>query len=202
MAELTPEQRAFLAASGIPLSLVFDASGMGPSRYKKVMEENSTLFAIGVSRCKRWHESIRTRYGHCIQCNPVAIAIVMREDSPANVYIAGSRHAALLKVGLSTDLKFRVRNLNIEGWADRFDWQLLAFAHCNQAGRVERNAQGLLGKWGASCHYKQGGRKHHSYEVFRCNFADARDAVQNSLPAGTVLNVPNAHEAETNYKFR
>ena len=101
MAELTQEQLSFLEDHGIRFSSLFDASGMGRAAYQKAMEKDDRYFAFGVSRCKRGPHSIRTRAGHCIQCNHAAIAIVFREDVAAciwrrqdrDVRIAGAEQA-------------------------------------------------------------------------------------------------------------
>jgi hypothetical protein len=202
MAELTQEQLSFLDVHRIPFGSLFDASGMGRAAYQKAMEKDGRHFAFGVSRCKRGHHSIRTRAGHCIQCNHAAIAIVFREDAGAYIYIAASRGARLIKVGLTTNLPDRVRNINIERWAHRSDWQMLAFADCPQAGLIERSVHNRLSLWATSCEYTQGGRRHRSYEVFKCNFADARDAMLSTMPRGTRLNMFDEVSASTNFNFR
>lgn len=202
MPDLSPEQRTFLAAHAIPLSLVFDASGMTRGRYQELMAQQGKQFAFGTGICNRLHRSIRSRTGHCMQCNPARIAFVLGEDAPANVYIAGSKLARLLKVGRSSDLNSRLRNLNVERWANRGDWLLLAFAHTKRAGRVERLVHGRLSSWGASCDYVQGGIWHHSHEVFRCDFADAKDALEAALSADVEIVLPNAPETSEAYNFR
>lgn len=202
MAELTEDQLWFLAAHGIPFSSLFDASAMGRAAYQAAMEKDGRYFAFGVSRCKRNHHSIRTRAGHCIQCNHAAIAIALREDADAYVYVAASRGAELIKVGLTTDLHDRRRNLNIERWSDHSDWQMLAFADCPQAGRVERSVHNRLSIWATSCEYIQGGRRHRSYEVFNCNFVDARDAMLSVMPNETRLKIFDEASALANFNFR
>ena len=202
MSEMTQDQLSFLAVHGIPLSYLFDASGMTSSAYQKAMENDGKYFAFGVSGCKRGHHSIRTRAGHCIQCNPIAIAIVLREDADALVYIGGSRGAKLVKVGLTTDVQDRQRNLNVERWAEHSDWRILAFAACSQGGRTERSVHDRLSRWAASCEYVQGGKRHRSYEVFRCNFTDARDALLSIIPDGTRLKIFDETSALTNFNFR
>jgi hypothetical protein len=202
MAELTQEQLSFLEDHGIRFSSLFDASGMGRAAYQKAMEKDDRYFAFGVSRCKRGHHSIRTRAGHCIQCNHAAIAIVFREDVAACVYIAASPGAGLIKVGLTSDLDARRRNLNVERWSNHSDWQMLAFASCPHAGRVERSVHNQLSRWASSCEYSQAGRRHRSYEVFKCNFADARDAMLSAIPSGAHIKVFDEVSALANFNFR
>lgn len=108
----------------------------------------------------------------------------------------------MVKVGLTNDLHDRRRNLNIERWAGHSDWQMLAFADCSQAGRVERSVHNRLSDWAESCEYTQAGTRHTSYEVFRCNFADARDAMLSMLPEGTHLKIFDEVSASANFNFR
>ena len=202
MAKLSPEQLAFLAAHGIPPGTVFDASGMRRSAYQRTMAEKGRAFAYGVGICNRLHRAIRTRAGHCIQCNPARIAFALRDDISAFVYIAGSARAELIKVGLTTDLDARQRNLRIERWAGCSDWQVLAFVECPEAGRAERAAHALLSTWSTSCEYSQGGTRHQSCEVFRCDFADARDALLAVRPQGACLTIHDEMNALAKFNFR
>lgn len=203
MAELTQDQLTFLASHGISVSSLFDASGMTRAEYQRAMKQNGKRLAFGVSRCKRGHHSIRTRAGgHCVQCNPAGIAFDRREDERAYVYIAASQRARMIKVGLTGDLHDRRRNLNVERWAGHSDWQMLAFANCPEAGRVERAVHDSLTVWADSCEYRQAGTRHRSCEVFRCNFGDARDAVLSKLPAGICLKIFDEANACANFNFR
>jgi len=59
----------FIKEYNIDTTLVFDASGMLPQRYKAQMKQEWKLFALWVEPCQKEHSFI-TRTGHCIMCNP------------------------------------------------------------------------------------------------------------------------------------
>ena len=52
MAELTLAQNSFLIHHKIPLSQVFDATGMKKEEYKELMKELGMTIAIGVNHCR------------------------------------------------------------------------------------------------------------------------------------------------------
>jgi hypothetical protein len=202
VADLTPEQLAFFSAHGIPLSAVFDASGMRRSDYQRAMKEADKSFAFGVSRCRIGHQSLRTRAGHCIQCDHSRIAYMLGYDAPANIYIAGTLRGRLIKVGRSSDVAVRRQLLNSYRYGGQSDWQILASAHAPAAGRVEFEAHGRLARFSAAGHYEQGGQRHRCYELFECDFADAADAIRASLPNSVELVLRNQDRAENSFQFR
>ena len=111
MSKLTKEQSAFLAKHNTPISSVFDASGMGKSDYRAAMKELGKTVAIGVTPCKKGNHTMRTRSGHCIQCNPASIAFQKRHLMDGFVYVAGAS-----------------------------DWECLFWVKTKNAGKVEFDA--------------------------------------------------------------
>ena len=63
MTKLTDSQTKFLGTQGIPLSQVFDATGMKSSEYKQIMKDIGMVVAIGVTPCDASGHTLRTR--HC-----------------------------------------------------------------------------------------------------------------------------------------
>lgn len=201
MADLTDEQRTFLVAHAIPLSSVFDASGMRKPDYQRAMKEARKSFAFGVSRCLNGHHSIRTRAGHCIQCDHSRIAYMLRHDAQSTIYIAGSIRGRLIKVGCSSDVEVRRKLLNSYWYGGQFDWQILATAYTSAAGSVECAAHSRLAGFQVAGEYEQGGRRHKCYELFRCDFDVAADAVRASLPTNVELCIPDQGRASTAFRF-
>jgi hypothetical protein len=199
--ELTPEQLLFLRAHEVPLSSVFDASGMTKPNYQRAMKEAGKSFAYGVSRCLNGHQSIRTRAGHCIQCDHARIAYMLRHDAQLTIYIAGSARGRLIKVGCSSDVQVRRELLNSYWYGGQFDWRILATASPPAAGRVECEVHAKLARFQAAGDYVQGGRRHKCYELFRCNFDDAVEALRASLPRGIELSIPDS-SATSAFQFR
>lgn len=202
MAELTQEQLAFLTVHGIPLSSVFDASGMRKPAYQAAMEELGKSFAFGVTPCNRAMHRLRTRAGHCIQCDHSKIAYMLRYDAAAYLYIAASLKGKLIKVGCSGDVEQRRGMLNAYRYGGQSDWQILAFADCPAAGRLEFAVHCKLARFQVPGGYYQGGKERRCYELFRCNFADARDAVKSELPEGVHLMVRHEDRALAEFAFR
>jgi hypothetical protein len=202
VAELSSEQRAFLAANGIALSTVFDATGMRKTDYQDAMEELGKSFAYGVTPCRRSMHTLRTRAGHCIQCDPAKIAFMLRYDSSGLVYIAGSEAGRLIKVGSSGDIEQRRGTLNDLCYGGQRDWQILASAKCGAAGRIEFAVHSKLAPFATSGHYFRGAKKQNCYELFRCDFVDAQDALKSELPDGSRLNVKDVERSTALFRFR
>jgi hypothetical protein len=80
MKNLTAEQIDFLNSHNISLDKVFDASGFSLSEYKVIMKDQGKQIAYNVAPCQQYGHTLRTRAGHCIQCNPAAIAFIKRND--------------------------------------------------------------------------------------------------------------------------
>ena len=202
MTELTADQISFLQSQNIPLSSVFDASGMRKSDYPFAMRVEGKRFAFGVTPCKAAGHTLRTRAGHCIQCDPSKIAFMLRHDSWAHIYIAGSKAGRLIKIGYTTDVDVRIDTLNSEEYGGQKDWQILATAFHPQAGRVEFFTHAKLELFAVPGEYVKDGRPQKCYELFRCNFVDALDALQRGLGEAGVLYVPDQEYALAAFQFR
>src|SRR5678815_3361408 len=99
MGQLTAEQIDFLLLQRVPPSQVFDATGMRKSDYAAAMKAGGFNFAFGTVPCGRAGHTLRTRAGHCIQCDTSKVAYQMRHHLPGYVYLAGSHGTGLLKIG-------------------------------------------------------------------------------------------------------
>lgn len=105
---LTPRERDFLAAHGVPLNKVFDADGMRARDYQRIMREEEIPFACRTAPCQRGAHRLRTRKGHCIQCDAAKIAFMLRWNDSGTVYVAWSTALGLVKVGLTGDVEARL----------------------------------------------------------------------------------------------
>ena len=137
MEPLTEEEMVFLDANEIPLSRVFDAAGLPTWLWKQTMSTMRLWVAYGVSPCQRAEHRLRTRKGHCAQCNPAAIAFLKRHDLDGIVYAAYSHKLRLIKVGCTTDIHVRQQSLRDDSYGGASDWSVRYFAQCERAGRVE-----------------------------------------------------------------
>ena len=168
MAELSDEQRLFFERHEIPLSRVLDATGLQRSRYSKIMEEIGYVVAVGVSPCKSFGHTIRTRAGHCVQCKPACLAFEGRYDNPGEVYVAISSDSGLTKVGTGRSASERVRTLNFLGYGGISDWTLHFSHHCEKAGRVEFASQQKIKHFRVSRSYFREGVQVNCQELFSC----------------------------------
>lgn len=196
--DLTDEELAFLRWHEIPLDSLFDASGLAGARLKRAMEADGKYFAYNANRCARGHR-LKSRAGHCIQCRPASIAFLKRYFAEGYVYVAGSVAGRLLKVGTTQDIGARPDHLNSLRYGGRGDWKIVAYAHTSNSGRVEGEAHGRLAPYAFADDGLRDGRGARSIELFRCNFTDAKDALEQAL-GGPLMQVDE--RALERFKFR
>tara|TARA_Y100001949_G_scaffold145713_1_gene129040 strand:- start:42387 stop:43268 length:882 start_codon:yes stop_codon:yes gene_type:complete len=181
LSKLTKEQSAFLAKHNTPISSVFDASGMGKSDYRAAMKELGKTVAIGVTPCKKGNHTMRTRSGHCIQCNPASIAFQKRHSTDGFVYVACSLRLSVIKVGLANDVKERMKSLNKLNYAGASDWECVYWVKTINAGKVEFDAHGSLVNYAAPKVYQRDGRDVHCLETFSCAASLGIQAIRENL---------------------
>ena len=165
MAELTEDELHFLSTQRIDESAVMDCSWMRPRRYKRAMEEEGYLWCISPTDCYNGHR-LRSCAGHCIQCDTSRIAFVKRHHDTAYIYIAGSLASKVVKVGNAIWPERRVGALNSRRYGGITDWVLLYHAKFDEAGKIEFAA-----------HRRLNGYRRGVKEIFRCNYALARNAL-------------------------
>jgi hypothetical protein len=103
---LDREQIEFLKKHKISDAELFDASGLKRQQYQVIMEQENKKFAFGVDPCSNGH-ALRTRAGHCIQCNTARIAFERRHSATGQVYIAGSLKGQSIKIGFTKEKKHK-----------------------------------------------------------------------------------------------
>ncbi|WP_109156469.1 MULTISPECIES: GIY-YIG nuclease family protein [unclassified Azospirillum] len=177
MGQLTNEQRRFLLDQKIPLSMVFDATGMKRSEYKEAMKSLNKHFAFGVSPCEKGGHTLRSRAGNCIQCDTANIAFQKRSYKDGHVYLAGSPSKKTLKVGVTSDMEPRIKILNHYRYGDANDWEYLISAKTEKAGDVEFSIHAALVDYSVEGHYYREGKKTQCYELFSCGYVTARSAM-------------------------
>lgn len=202
VAHLSPDQLSFLREQKIPLSSMFDASGMRSKDYQIAMKADGKSFAYGVTPCGKGGHTLRTRKGHCIQCDHATIAYMLRHDARAYVYIAVSWDGRLLKIGSTTDIADRGNKLNEYRYGGQADWQIISTVRCDNAGRVESETQTKLAGFSADSSYMRAGKSQRCYELFKCNFSDAREAMRSTLKPGETILTPHEARALHVFNFR
>src|SRR5690242_11189342 len=97
---LTASELTFLASQNLSAEDVFDIRYHHSSVWPRLMKEAGKTIGLG-SPCRKARHRLRTRGGHCCQCDTSKLAYAARYDLHQRVYILGSVKAGLLKIGTS-----------------------------------------------------------------------------------------------------
>ena len=168
MAKLTTDQKLFLVKQSIPLSRVFNATGMSKSQYRHEMSELEMIVAYGVTPCQKEGHTLRTRSGHCAQCNTAALAFLARYDDRGEVYVAFSSDAGLVKIGVAKKHQERMRTLNSHGYGGATDWCVCYYYETINAGRIEFMAHQKLNPYRVTKSYFRTDKIIECQELFDC----------------------------------
>lgn len=168
MSDLSSEQIYFLYTQGIPISKAFNAENLGKNEYNKIMEEDDMMVAYNVTPCKSKGHTLRTKYGHCVQCNTQSIAFISRYSQEGVVYLAYSSKLSLCKVGTCKDINNRLRTLNSHGYGGANDWIIFDSFPTENAARIELNIQNAVEAYKCDVFYKRTGKTIKCQEIYKC----------------------------------
>ncbi|NTV70983.1 MAG: hypothetical protein HGA71_12645 [Azonexaceae bacterium] len=178
---LTEEQRQFIDSQKIPMSRVFDATGLSRQQYRKEMKELDMVLAYGVGPCRNGGHTIKTRSGHCPQCKTANIAFSLRYDTPGQIYVAWSPKGKLTKVGTAQCASARLPNLNSYQYGGVSDWQVVFKRSIQTAGRIEFATHKHLASFSVSRSYVKEGRIIECQELFSCDTNTAISVIEDIL---------------------
>lgn len=182
MAKLTKEQASFIKKIGLSVCDAFDASEMLAKDWKLQMRDVDKLIAFGVTPCKKFGHSLRTRAGHCVQCNTANLGYLLRFSKRADVYVAWSSTGKLAKIGYSKDANLRSLTLNEWKYGGQDDWEIKLIYECDEAGRVEKTAQTKLARYRKpGITYMNGLVKRSCTELFKCKLREALEALESTV---------------------
>ena len=186
MARLTAEQIKYLTDKGISLADVFDASSyLKSSDWKFAMRAQGKNYAFGVEPCRKAQHSLKSRSGHCIQCNPQSISQRRQYRAPGLVYVAGSKRMGWIKIGMveggTGELGKRVKELNIVRYGGAGDWEVVATVKSPMAGEFESKIHGRLKEHSVTAYYDRADGRHKCREIFSCKLSDAERALRDIL---------------------
>jgi hypothetical protein len=182
MAELDYEQIEFLEKMGIEDYEVFDAEGWERREYIPYMREHDYVVAIGVSECKKYGHTMKTRSGHCAMCNNGRnLAHQINYHASKDIYIAYSPSKDVIKIGVSDDYEKRIAQMNSYGYANIYDWECVFFEWVRNSGRIESIAHESLKEYRCDLSYMRGYNIEVSREVFECSIEEAIEAVEGSI---------------------
>ena len=200
MAILSIDQLSFLRTQKINRREVFDATGLSKTEYRAKMEASGQHFAYGVEPCGAKKHELRSKTGHCIQCNTARIAFMLHHYRGATVYLAGSVTGRMMKIGQTSNLSKRSGELCKEQYGGASDWEMLTWVQADKAGEVEFDAHERLKAHNVKGSYVRNGQRQDCYELFQCSYLLAKDALAQSLPVGTKLTVSNEPRILSVYK--
>lgn len=177
---LSDSELRFLGRHGFSPDDVLDARGLSVRDRKRLAEANGKSVLLG-SPCEAGGHRLRTKYGHCLECNPQGIAHIRRHSVESSVYVAYSRSLGISKIGISSQSQRREETLNAQGYAGARDWETLLRIDTTEAGRVEARAQSALNTFRVYVEYTKGDQHQTAREAFRCTPKAAVDAVIDAL---------------------
>ena len=155
--------------------------GMSTRRYKRVMKELGMVVAIGVSRCAKAKHTMRTRYGHCVQCGTHNLAFLKRYENAGGVYVASSGELGLIKIGTAAYAEEREESLRAFGYGGGSDWKIEYKRNCDRAGRVEFIAHQSLVLHSIDRTYEKQGHIIDCHELFECDIDVAIAAIDQAV---------------------
>ncbi|MBR0705400.1 GIY-YIG nuclease family protein [Bradyrhizobium liaoningense] len=171
----TDEELYFLAHHLIAKDEVHDGRWQTKSRREWEAKEAGKAFILTSAPCRAQGHRLRTRAGHCIQCDPKKIAYIRRETQAGYVYIAGSLEGRVIKIGTTEDIDRRANRLIVESYGGFSDWRVLLCAWVSNAGRTEREILSRIpGERTAGVYFKDG-QAQTAVEMIRCSFSSALD---------------------------
>ncbi|WP_272151046.1 GIY-YIG nuclease family protein [Tenacibaculum aiptasiae] len=160
------------------MKYVFNAENLSKSEYRIIMKELNKMIAYNVTPCRQKGHTLRTRSGHCCQCDTAKIAFQKRNDSSGIVYIAGSLTGEIIKIGFSKAIEVRAESLNRTKYAGFNDWKIIYALKSKNAGRIETISNSLLYKYAFSIDYKHDGHWQDSHETYHCAYSKAKKIVE------------------------
>lgn len=176
MAKLDASQIEFLKKHGISLSTILDASGLTKRDREIAMTEIGANFYYSDSLCQKAGHALRTKPGHCIQCDTSKIAFQSRSSASGYVYLAQAAGCKLLKIGYSNAHPAdRIQYLNREAYGGVPDWDLKKVVYIDSdAGRTEFLIHSILEHDRANATYtNQKGVVVECKEIFSCSLDKA-----------------------------
>jgi hypothetical protein len=177
MNQLSKEQINFLNEQKIDLKYVFNADGLKKDEYRKVMKDLNKFIAFNVTACKAKGHTLRTRSGHCCQCDTSKIEFQKRVDSKGITYLAASTQGEIIKIGFTKAVEIRSESLNRTKYANLSDWEILFAIESELAGRIENLVNSELNKYFFSINYNHDNHTQDSYETFHCSYSKGKELV-------------------------
>lgn len=197
---LTKDELEFLRTQGLSTTDVYDGRGQSSAAWKAGVRSAGKTVVLG-SPCSSKGHRLRTRSGHCAQCDTAKLSYQKRHNTEGYIYIAGSKAARLLKVGTCVDIEQRRRNLRNQMYGGISDWEMLFTAKVDAGGKVEGDALARLSKSKVVRMYEKDGKKQEAAEMLKTSFSVALSVVQESLKTTKATEIRKALKT-SDYEFK
>ncbi len=181
--DLTRAEVDFLSSQGLTEVDVLDGRRMSKEQIRLVAKDRGLAVVLG-SACAKAGHRLRTRSGHCVQCDTSKLGYQKRHLEPKDLYIAFSRRAGLIKIGSSNSVDVRINKINFEGVGGATDWRPIFKVPVKEGQRLETEVQNLLLEHMAPTSYMKDGRRQDSRECFKCSAAQALETVLHAAQRG------------------
>lgn len=197
---LTIDEIDFLKTQGLSPDDVYDGRGQSSAAWKAGVRSAGKTVVLGTSCSSQGHR-LRTRSGHCAQCDTAKLSYQKRHNTEGYIYIAGSKSAKLLKVGTCVDIEQRRRNLRNQLYGNISDWEMLFTAKVDAGGKVEGDTLARLSKFKVVRMYEKDGKKQEAAEMLQTSFSVALSVVQESLKTTKATEIRKALKT-SDYEFK
>jgi hypothetical protein len=177
---LTEIEIEFLKSQGLAQHDVYDGRGQSKEEWRAAAKSEGKILVLGTP-CGEANHRLRTRSGHCVQCNSKKIAFQERHNSVGYVYIAGSMDAKLIKIGTAIDIEQRLSNLRHQAYGGIRDWEMLFTAKVTNSGKTEGEALSQLKQSKITRAYSKDGNEQEASELLKTNFTKAINAVGRAI---------------------
>lgn len=197
---LSKSQKDFLKFHNIELKYVFNAKGFSRIEYRMLMRQLNKHIAFNVTPCQKDGHTLRTRSGHCCQCNTATLSFQKRHYSSGVVYLAGSSIGKIIKVGYTKGLEIRAESLNRTRYAALKDWEILFGIWSENAGKIESEVNSKLIKYSYKIQYNKDNHWLDTSETYVCSYSKAREFIFDVLKKYDFEVIKNSNTKKYEFK--
>ncbi len=173
---LTVAELNFLKSQNLTAKDVYDGRNQSAAVWKAEVRAAGLTLVLGTP-CKNGGHRLRTRSGHCVQCDTSKLSYQNRHNAPGYIYIAGSRSARLLKIGTAIDIDQRTHNLRHQAYGGIGDWEMLFTVKVENGGKTEGDALSRLTRFKVIQTYDKDGSLQDAVELLQTSFTKAINAI-------------------------
>lgn len=175
MTYLNSAHLSFLSLHGLTQDQVIDGRFMSKKDIQHEAERQGASFYISSSPCRKHGHTLRTKAGHCAQCDTAKISYQLRSSSAGHVYAAACSAKGWIKFGYTKNPVERIQVLNEHQYASCSSWHLLHSTYLpRHAGRCELEIHARLAdRMVQGLGYYKEGKWQACREIFSCTDKEA-----------------------------